>query len=67
MCGIGFIIGKTKNDLHYHLNNIVLSKAHRGPDFNDTLIRNLNNDLNLDFLIQDFHFRFNKFRKSTYG
>ena len=39
MCGIGFIIGKTPNELRSHLNSMVLGMRHRGPDASGILIK----------------------------
>ena len=49
MCGIGFIIGKTKEDFSYCLKKLLDHQKHRGPDYNDFYLRKLTNGLKVGF------------------
>ena len=50
MCGIGFIIGKTPNELRSHLNSMVLGMRHRGPDASGILIKKISSYQKIGFM-----------------
>ena len=43
MCGLGFIVGKFEEDIQSYLLKISTYQHHRGPDFSDILIKNIEN------------------------